>query len=91
MKVYTTKYALTTGIDVKEVESGGNDRKYVYTKGNPAYGFQQFVMGKTAFLTYTEAATAAREMRDKKVASLKKQLAKVSGLIFSTQEPENLK
>lgn len=91
MKVYTTKYALTAGIKVHEVEygSGGAGEGYVYTKMGLDY--QQFVMGRTAFLTYTEAVTAARAMRDKKVVSLAKQLAKVDGLVFSTTEPDNLK
>lgn len=87
MKVYTTKYALTTGIELVEVKPGSDDSKYVYTTGPYS---QQFVMGKTAFLTYEEAATAACAMRDKKVASIQKQLAKVSGLLFPTKKSENL-
>ncbi len=62
--------------------------KYVYTK--MGLGFQQFVMGRTAFHTYEEAAMAAREMRDKKAASLKKQFNRMSGKIFPTKEPKNL-
>jgi len=93
MKVYTTKYALTAGIEVKEVEPGSAGSqilvgdKYVYTKGNY---LQQFVMGRNAFLTYPEAAKAAREMRDKKQASLTRQLLKVSSLIFETKNPFGL-
>lgn len=89
MKVYVTKYALTTGIEVVEVKppEENEEPQYVYTKGF----VQQFIMGKTAFLTYKEAAIAAREMRDKKRASLKKQLTRLNELIFPTNMPENLK
>ena len=89
MKVYTTKYALTAGIEVKEVERSGDSSDYVYTQ--MGLGLQQFVMGQTAFLTYEEATVAAREMRNKKMSSLKRQLARVSGLLFPTKESENLK
>ena len=87
MSVYITKYALTTGIEVHDVQYGSGGKKYVYTKD--AY-HQQFVMGKTAFHTYLEAAVAAREMRDKKRDSLNRQLAKVSGLLFPMKMPARL-
>lgn len=89
MRVYVTKYALTAGIEVKEVKSGLTGSqilvgdKYVYTTDRHS---QQFVMGRNAFLTYPEAAIAACEMRDKKALSLKRQLAKVSGLFFPAVE-----
>lgn len=88
MKVYTTKYALTAGIGIETVEYGSDDEKYVYTKDKY---WRQFVMGQNAFLTYKEAAVAAREMRSRKVISLQKQLAKVSGMTFPTKMPDNLK
>ncbi len=88
MKVYTTRYALTAGIQVHEVKSSGDDEKYVYTVGRYS---QQFVMGKDAFLTYEEAAVAAREMRDKRELALKRQITKVSALIFPMRMPDNLK
>jgi hypothetical protein len=88
VRVYTTKYALTAGIEVHEVKCPDDDEKYVYTADRYP---QQFVMGKTAFLTYEEAAVAAREMRNKKIDSVRKQLNRLSGLLFPTKEPENLK
>lgn len=84
MKVYTTKYALTAGIEIKEVADFTTAEKYVYTK---AQYRQQFVMGKTAFQTYPEAAKAARAMRIKKQVSLTQQLMRVSGLAFPSKEP----
>jgi len=89
MRVFVTKYALTAGIEVKEVEYGSGGENYVYTQFG--LGLQQFVMGKTAFLTYPEAAAAAREMRDRKVTSIKKQLARVSGLIFPMRMPDDFR
>jgi hypothetical protein len=93
MKVYTTKYALSAGIQVHEVEPPMSDDNYVYTAGSHPQGVysQQFIMGKTAFHTYEEAAVAAREMRNKKIESVRKQLNRLSGLLFPTKEPENLK
>lgn len=88
MKVYITKYALTAGIEVAEVGEVDDDG-YVYTK--MGLGFQLFIMGKTAFLTYEEAAIAARLMRRRKVASLRKQADKVFRLPFPLKKPENLK
>ncbi len=91
MKVYITKYALTKGIETAEVDftnDDDDDVKYVYTRGRY---HQQFVMDRDAFLTYAEAAVAARAMRDRKAISLRKQLNKVTGLLFPTMEPENLK
>lgn len=88
MKVYTTKYALTTGIGIEEVKDADDDG-YVYTK--MGLGFQQFKLGRDAFHTYEEAAMAARAMRDKKRGSLLKQLDKLNALIFPTEMPENLK
>ena len=83
MKIYTTKYALTAGIQIKEVavglsqNSGGS--RYVYTK--EMYS-QQFVMGKTAFETRPEAVAAAEAMRDRKILSVEKQLAKLKKMSF---------
>lgn len=89
MKVYTTRYALTTGIEVHEVRPSNEDNsKYVYTLDRYV---QQFILGKDAFLTYEDAAVAAREMRDKRVASLMKQLTKVRSLLFPTKMPERLR
>ena len=85
MQVYVTKYALTAGIYVEEVEVPLSDHgHYVYTTGQCR---QQFRMGRDAFLTYEEAARAARVMRDKKALSLRKQLRKMRGLLFPTKTP----
>lgn len=88
MKVYTTKYALTAGIETVEAKYGIDGEKYVYAGAGPS--FQAFIMGKTAFLTYEEAAVAARVMRTRKIASVEKQLNRLTGLLFPTKEPENL-
>lgn len=84
MKVYTTKYALTRGIEIKEVTGSDVDDEYVYSVETYR---QQFRLGRDAFPTYEEAAIAARKMRDKKVVSLLKQLTKMRELLFTTREP----
>lgn len=90
MKVYVTKYALTKGIEVKDV-SPADDSGYVCERQDYDYRrgqyYPSFVLGKTAFHTYEEAVLAAREMRDKKKVSLKKQLDKVNNLLFPSKMP----
>lgn len=88
MKVFTTKYALTTGIEVHEVDQFLAGDKYVYTTDRYP---QQFVMDGNAFRTYEEAAVAACKMRHSKEISLRRQLNRVSDLIFPTTMPDNLK
>lgn len=88
MRVFVTKYALVAGIEVWELNRPSPDSPFVHTEGRYIQGF---TIGKNAFLTYAEAAVGARKMRDKKVASLNKQLSKISGLIFPEKMPDELK
>lgn len=79
MKVFVTKYAMTKGIQEASV-TGKTDvvGTYVYSGGYS----QQYRMGYTAFLTREEASMAAEAMRQRKVASLKKSIAKLEKLSF---------
>lgn len=85
MKVYVTKYALTTGIQEHEVEEGTvNDisRKYVYARSGHGISMQ-FVMGRDAFATRAEALQVAEKARKAKIESLNKQIRKLGELNFS--------
>lgn len=76
---WVSKYSLTTGIAKERgVIVGGNCF---------SYGTHGFVTKTYHHTTFQEAASRAEKMRKKKVASLKKQLAKMKALRF--EEPVN--
>lgn len=78
MKLYTTKYCLSDGaIDEKECDIDGD---YAYWK--EGYRRIQFRIGRDAFTDRTDAAKAASAMRDKKIASLRKQIVKLDKMQF---------
>ena len=81
MKVWTTKYALTAGVEVVNV--GEEDRDgYVYTEFDSG-GCIQYRLGKDAFKTKREALENAEQRRTKKIASLKKQIKKLEEKEFT--------
>ncbi len=79
-KIFIAKYALTKGIIEKEAEisSYRDGSKYAYVKGE----FFGYNMSKDAFYNYEDAIQKAEGMRQKKIASLKKQIAKLEKLSF---------
>lgn len=73
---YITKYALSNGGKVLELTDpsvSASDPKYYYFKNNQI----QCVLGKTVFTDPNEARQAVVTARDKKIASLEKQIAKL--------------
>lgn len=82
MKVFVTKYALTKGIYQEEVREGqpSGGWRYLYTL-DTRYP-QQFVLGRDAFEDLETAKAQVGHMRTKKIASLKKQLAKVEKMVI---------
>lgn len=83
---WITKYALTRGVYKLEVEQAadGQDGKYVY--GRDRYS-QQFVgEGKEWHRTPEAALQRADDMRKEKIASLRKQIKKLEGIVFETDE-----
>lgn len=84
MDYFITKYALSTGIftvskkDFTHTASGG-----IYGKRGPGYVSQGFY-GVDFHVDMESAIQRANEMRVKKIASLKKQIAKLEKLDFST-------
>lgn len=79
-KVFITNYALTKGIIEKEAEihSYRDGSKYAYVRGE----FIGYRMTKEAFYNHEDAVRKAEEMKQKKIASLKKQIAKLEKLSF---------
>jgi hypothetical protein len=81
MKAYITKHALTKGIYTVEIEtdnvSSFDMDEILCFKGNYFIG-----KGVEWHLTKEAAINKAEEMRLKKIASLKKQLAKMEALSF---------
>ena len=80
MKVYVSKYALANGIqemdDMELFVYDNGARKYV------ANHKHYLLLGKGAHETREAAVAAAEEMRQEKIASLRKQLARLESLTF---------
>jgi hypothetical protein len=80
MKVWISKYALSEGI--KEAEDSYDSGGYVHVL-LPGAAFRQcYKFGTDAHLTREAALAAAESMRTKKIASLKKRIAKLEALRF---------
>lgn len=76
--VWLSKYALSSGVTEHQAEIR-DGRAY---PGAPFMSFVGFQMGRDAHETRDAAIAAAEVARKKKVASLKKQLAKLESLTF---------
>lgn len=85
IRVYVTKYALSSGIHIVDckVSSSGPDWLIDWDLGR---GWQSYNK-KDWSATRAEAIARAEEMRAGKIASLKKQIAKLENMTF---EPEEL-
>lgn len=87
MKIWISKYALSGEITCHECESP-NDGGYVFPKGK-FMSFTAFKVGMDAHTSAEAAIYAAEESRLKKIASLKKQIAKLEKMTFAApMEPE---
>jgi glycine/D-amino acid oxidase-like deaminating enzyme len=80
MKGYSTKYALTQGIEAVTVEPGDGDARYVYTASKRLRNRNQYIVGKTFFESRDEAVTHAKQQAARKARALRKQLAKIDAL-----------
>ena len=79
MKVWITKYALTSGILEKEVKDFGDGSVREIENSFPIYYHGE---GKEWHRTKESAIAKAEEMRKKKIASLKKQIEKLEKMEF---------
>lgn len=80
-KYWITKYALSEGIIAIDGEAPHADG-YASVKVPGASYHQLFKVGGTAFLTEGEAKADAEKTRIRRIASLKKQIAKLEKLRF---------
>lgn len=83
-KVWISKKSLTKGIYEMEVVEVSNDGKTVYGScWNETYHGE----GRDWHRTKAEAQARARVLQEKKIASLKKQIEKISALDFGGKQP----
>lgn len=82
-KFYATKYALADG-KINEFEGTlAGDGEYVYSGTPGSWQAIQYKVGVGAFRNVDDAIKAAMKMRERKIASLQKQLDKVMAMDFS--------
>ncbi len=80
MNVYITKYALTTGIEQRDCELSSDDRTMVWVKG----GYNFYRRGEW-HESLDSAQRKAEQMRQKKIAALEKQIARLRAMRFDVQ------
>lgn len=86
MKYYCSKYAISSGkilafLHDEEAKSNG----FIYARLSPQHLHAIYYLGKDVFLTEDEAIIKAKEMRDEKIVSLKKQVLKLEKMQFKVQ------
>lgn len=79
MKVWITKHALTRGIIEADAERQSDDGKTIYGEG---WAWSYRGQGVEWCKTKAAAIERAKEMRDKKIESLKKQIEKLESMKF---------
>ena len=85
MKVWITKYALTDGIIEAQQISGStyDGKEYAFFVGkNSQYIAHFYIPYEELFWDKNSAIVKAEEMRQKKIASLKKQIEKLEEMRF---------
>ena len=80
MKVFITKYCLTKGIQEMDVEQWGPDTVGKIGALYPCYFHGE---GKEWHRTMELAISKAEEIRNKKIASLKKNIVKLESMKFN--------
>ncbi len=80
MKIWITRYALTSGIEEVEAELSHNDTMATYGKENGAY--TQYAHNNDFHKTKEAAILWAEKMRLKKIASLQTSIEKMQMLRF---------
>lgn len=82
MKVFITKYALTEGIIEKDVVSISDTGMITCSTRPGALGEYYHGEGREWHKTHAAAVTKAEQMRQKKIASHQKAIAKLKNLTF---------
>jgi hypothetical protein len=89
MKVWITKYALTTGIFEVDGELFARDTAVSYRRGTSGYSYPEYARGGEWQRTPELAILRANEMRVAKIASLKKQIAKLEKMTFEVKDSQS--
>lgn len=87
MKVWITKYALTAGVFGTEAVQPVSGRMVV-VKARPGCGSNgvEYFHGRDWHTSHSDAIDQAEDMRDAKIKSLRKQIAKLEALEFRAEE-----
>lgn len=81
---YVTKYALSGGIERRTLRVHENGRNvFSFDSGQHVW----CVLGRDAFEKYDDAVADAERRRQKKVASMRKQIERLERLTFPTSPP----
>ena len=86
MKAYVSKYALTGGVSEVEgaIVTGTSGTKYFKPVGQ-RYTHPLLTVGKDVHETREAAVEAAEFLRARKLASLRKQIAKIESISFAQE------
>jgi hypothetical protein len=79
MKAWLTAYAISRGVELVECKPYPYTKERVTVNSRP---FETFIFGKDIYGSRAEAIVAAKLMRDKRLAALRKQIAKLKKMTF---------
>ena len=83
MRVWITKYALTSGIQEAEARVSNTSEKMIVAESGNGRGVGKCYRKPHWHKTFQDANERAGEMRTQKIASLRKQIAKLESLSFA--------
>jgi len=81
MKVWITKYALTSGIQEREGDDCGDGM--IQCHPIKEFGYTEYFHGKDWHTSHASAVTQAQAMRLRKILSLEKNIERLKALTFS--------
>lgn len=81
-EAWVTKYALSSGIEAVRARIVNGDTNLISYMGTKKNTLRQYANAKEWFRTPEEALRRAEEMREEKIASLKKSIAKLEKITF---------
>ena len=88
MKVWITKYAMSSGVFTAEAEETSIKGVCAVRPKESSSSLTAYYHGNDWHTNEAKAVIRFNQMKQKKIASLKKQLAKVEALTFSPRESE---
>jgi len=79
-RVYVIKYALTTGIVMRKVDHESSDGRYVHVEWPGGINDKAMFRKDEVYSTLEEAVVAVKELAQKKIGLLKKQIKKLEAI-----------